>query len=47
MDTNKPLEGSEEPPKTGGLSFNLGGLGRTLPKLGDKNALSSFMAGGG
>lgn len=41
MDTNKPLEGSDEP-KKGGLFFNLGGGG--LPKLGDKDGLSSFMA---
>jgi hypothetical protein len=46
MDTNKPQEGSEELPKKGGLIFNFGGLGGSLPKLGDKNALNSFMAGG-
>ena len=41
MDTNKPSEGSDEPPKKGGL-FNFGAIG--LPKLGDKDGLNSFMA---
>ena len=41
MDTNKPSEGSDEPPKKGGL-FNFGAIG--LPKLGDKAGLNSFMA---
>lgn len=37
MDTNKPSEGSDEPPKKGGLfSFNV----VNLPKLGDKDGLN-------